>query len=230
MACEADATFGPSLGTTNPACRDFDFTLTFQYAIFQILPGVVFAPLALSRARALLSKAIIYPDSLKLSVKTILFTVLSLVQLAEVILSATSAEDMNQGSEGLAIGAKCAALITTLCLAVTSYVEHGRTPGPSLVVQIALSMSLLLDAVLLRTSWTIWMAPDHGSRAVALAAVQTSSAALKLAALICESETKVLPQDGDHRPNVSTAEERSGFFGRTFMFWLNPLFSLGYKS
>lgn len=142
-----------------------------------------------------------------------------------------SRERRNQtNSENLAVVATAVTIIATACLGLSSFVEYVRTPSPSILVQIALSTFLILDLALLRTSWVSWASFGKMSDRLALAALQTSASAMKLGALLWESQTKRTSLEQNPELQHFSPEERSGFFGRTFMTWLNPVFALGYHA
>ena len=54
MFCKDDSTFGPAVAAT--ACRDFDFTLTFESSILSILPSTIFLLFACVRLTQLRRK------------------------------------------------------------------------------------------------------------------------------------------------------------------------------
>ena len=111
------------------------------------------------------------------------------------------------------------ALVSTVCLLVLSFFEHGRSIRPSAILQLFYFMTILVDLPRIRTQWLL----DGNTIAAALVTVIF---VLRLPLLWLESVQKW------HHSNIPAEkippEERQGIFGRTFFWWLNPLFLEGY--
>ncbi|KAH7024786.1 uncharacterized protein B0I36DRAFT_251352 [Microdochium trichocladiopsis] len=227
MSCAQDSAFGPGLVAGTDQCREFDFTLTFERAILQVLPSTLVTFLALARSQSLYKTPKVISSSTLQGVKAILFATLGLLQIAEI---GTRSRVLNDQAtdRALTTAASVTAILATACLGLNACLEHTRTPGPSILVQVALSISLLLDLALLRTSWILWTPSRSDVTLLSSAALQTTISALKLGALLSESLVKHAPAAQESQ--MFSSEEKAGFFGRTFMTWLNPLFSLGYRA
>ncbi len=110
-------------------------------------------------------------------------------------------------------------LVSTLALLVLSTFEHGRSIRPSAILQIFFSFTILLDLPRIRTQWLF----DDNS---IVAAVFTAAFAIRIPLLWLEC---VLKWHHSTTPGEEIPpEERQGIFGRTFFWWLMPLFLEGY--
>jgi ATP-binding cassette, subfamily C (CFTR/MRP), member 1 len=113
-------------------------------------------------------------------------------------------------------------LCSTLSLLVLSHFEHGRTTRPSAIIQLFLVSTILLELPRLRTAWLL-----DGDDQNIVAWLFTVIFALWIVLLQLESFQKwkhvTLP------PESIPPEERQGIFGRTFFWWLMPLFFQGYS-
>lgn len=227
-----DDAFGPFV---EPLAHDrFDFTLLFEQSVFSIGPSAVIllvAPLRLlylSRSRRVVVRASLIVD-VKLvrvwedhhhlcsltSLTQISFTLLSMLQCASLALWARVSELRTRAS----VAAAALSLASTLALSCLSFMEHGRSIKPSLIINAYLLLTLPLDFAQVRTLWL------RGGD-VAVAACFSAATALKLGLLVIEAIEKgriLLP------PYRSTAPEAtSGLYSRSVFWWLNPLFLLGH--
>ncbi|KAJ1326949.1 ATP-binding cassette subfamily C (CFTR/MRP) member 1 [Microdochium nivale] len=227
MSCAQDASFGPSLMAGPGYCREFDFTLAFEHSMLQILPSALFIFLAVARISSIYKGPKIMSPSTSRPFKNVLYISIFVFQLASLV-ALSRVLEQEVASKILAILASVTATIATACLGLSSFLEHVRTPGPSMLVQIALSVFLLLDIVLLRTSWILWASSDSLPGRLTLASLQTTASALKLGALLWESWKKDTSFNSVGKGQHFSAEERNGFFGRTLMTWLSPVFYSGY--
>ena len=127
-------------------------------------------------------------------------------------------------SLGTRVSVPAAALdfAAALGLCVLSYYEHSRSIRPSLLINLYLLLSLLLDAARVRTLWLI-----HDEVVRNLAVVMTISIAVKAAVLVLEAQDKrsiLIGQFRDLPP-----EATSGIYNRSVFWWLNPLFRTGFS-
>ena len=111
-----------------------------------------------------------------------------------------------------------------MALLPLSFVEHSRTPRPSVLLEVYLFSTLLLDIAQTRTWWLV--AGSKSSRA-SFASVLTAVAATKVVIILMEA----LPKSRwmgwnakDHSP-----EETTGVWGLSVYSWLNRLFGQGYR-
>jgi len=144
---------------------------------------------------------------------------LTALQLAELILwtSPTAATTRTT------IPTSAVSLVSTLGIAVFSYLEHRHTVRPSTLLELFLFCTLLFDIAHARTLWL--RAGDWSGRV--LATVSTAAAAVKAAILVLEAVSKRRLLRPEYR--AYPPEATSGIFSRSFFFWLNPLFRSGFS-
>lgn len=111
-------------------------------------------------------------------------------------------------------------LIGALVFAPLSYKEHRKSIKPSFILSVYLLLTLLFDVAHTRT---IWLRGGY----TPLAAVITAATAIKFILLLLETfeKRKILRPDQKDNPPYAT----SGIINRSFFWWLNPLFRLGYS-
>jgi len=110
-------------------------------------------------------------------------------------------------------------LVSTVLLLVVSDFEHRRTTSPSGLIQVFLLLTVLLDLPRLRTAWLL-------DGAYVVASVFTVTFVLRILLLTVESVQKW--KHAAISPESIPPEERQGIFGRTFFWWLMPMFLKGY--
>lgn len=113
-------------------------------------------------------------------------------------------------------------LVAALCMIVLSYLDHGKSPRPSIFLGAYLSLTLLFDIAQARTYWLASSTRPE----VAFTAIFTASLAMKVVILVLEAQRKakwVTWDSKDHSP-----EETSGIYSLGVYFWLNRLFLDGY--
>ncbi|KAJ4864914.1 ABC transporter domain-containing protein [Trichoderma breve] len=134
----ADAAFGP---VVDAACRDgFDFTLVFEQSIFVLLPAsllVLAAPLRLIQLRKSPIKVV---DHVSRVIKLL------------VLIALWATHDGPARLNSVSVAAACVSFASSLMSCALSYFEHGRSLGPSSLLNVFLLVSLLLDAAVLRTT------------------------------------------------------------------------------
>ena len=106
---------------------------------------------------------------------------------------------------------------------VLSIVDHSRSARPSLVLNIYLSLTLLLDAAQARTLFL----SSRGRPEVTYSSIFTAAVALKAVLLLLEAKHKPLWIKWDEREHGP--EESSGVFSLGVFFWLNRMFRAGYQ-
>jgi len=113
-------------------------------------------------------------------------------------------------------------LLSTLSLLVLSHYEHCRTIRPSATIQLFLLCTLLLELPRLRTTWLLG---EDGQDMVHC--LFTATFILWIVLLQLESFQKWTHTTVS--PELIPPEERQGIFGRTFFWWLMPMFFTGYS-
>lgn len=100
--------------------------------------------------------------------------------------------------------------------------EHAKSPRPSILISIYLTLTLLLDAAQTRT---LWLASRNQIEAT-FSRLYTSTLILKAICLLLESQSKTRWMTWDKKEH--SPEETSGLFGLGAFIWLNRLFLSGY--
>jgi len=104
-----------------------------------------------------------------------------------------------------------------------SFLEHGRSRRPSVLLGAYLSLTLLLDIVQVRT---FWLASSTRTE-IAYTSIVTSALAFKLVLALleaCKKDKWVKGYDKTHSP-----EETSGIYSLGLYSWLNQLALSGYR-
>jgi hypothetical protein len=106
-------------------------------------------------------------------------------------------------------------------IVILSWAEDERSVRPSSLLAIYLVLTLLFDVVQTRTLWL-----SHGNFLVP--SLFTASVAVKTVMVLFESLGKQKYLIGSYQdlPQEST----SGILNRSFMWWLNRLFLVGFRS
>ncbi|KAF4981000.1 hypothetical protein FZEAL_3115 [Fusarium zealandicum] len=214
-AC-GDGLFGPSVWSEG--CRGgFDFTLSFQESILNIIPSALFLLLAGPRAVYLLRT----PDRAKrratYTSKLITAAISAALQVALVALVPSSKKLNTRFSLAAAI----LNLLAAFSIVVLAHIEHVKSLRPSFLLTAYLFISLLFDAARLRTEWLM-------SLNVSYAAVLSASTVFKLALLLLETvEKRSILIHGDNAPS---RESTSGPLSRGFFVWLNSLLISGWAT
>ncbi|KAH0531953.1 hypothetical protein TsFJ059_000711 [Trichoderma semiorbis] len=215
----ADAVFGP---VVDAACRDgFDFTLVFEQSIFVLLPAsllVLAAPLRLIQLRKSPIKVV---DHVSRVIKLSVVSCLAALQLVLIALWAT--HDGPARLNSVSVAAACVSFASSLMSCALSYFEHGRSLGPSPLLNVFLLVSLLLDAAVLRT---LWLSLSTAAASASIRAVLTASFGLKTALLVLEAREK-----SGHVVGRQTLapEETSGLYSRAVFAWVAPLLRTGFQ-
>jgi hypothetical protein len=114
-------------------------------------------------------------------------------------------------------------LVSALLMATLSVLDHSRSPRPSVLLNLYLALTLVLDAAQART---LFLSSD-GESEIAYSSVFVSAIAVKAAVLLLEARHKSRWVSWDatkHSP-----EETSGIFSLGVYFWLNRMFLAGYN-
>ncbi|KAL7660671.1 hypothetical protein ACMYSQ_000121 [Aspergillus niger] len=198
-----------SWGPWAQSCRGgFDFTLTFEDTILIILPSILFIVASLigvlcGRERRQLLHATPYLSTCK-PLAVSLYTVLRLASL--ILWSRTPIRVRTS------IAAEVIYFVTAFPLAWWSYRLHRTAVAPSLFLSLFLSVTIVFQAVRIRSLWL--MQRDTG-----LAIVETISLAVTVVLARAEARTKP-----HHLPTAALAtlsrEQLSGLYGRGLFLWL----------
>ncbi|KAK3935755.1 P-loop containing nucleoside triphosphate hydrolase protein [Diplogelasinospora grovesii] len=217
IRCTGDNNFGPVLepGLVTD-CYNFDFTLVFEESIFSIAPCAIALLNAAFRLYRLSKRQTVVQWPLLRAFKLAFWTIQSILQLALVVLWGTGHGVVTRTT----LASSILAFVTSLALLVLSDFEHRRSVRPSIVIQLFLVSTILLDLPRVRTQWLL---DDNAT----VAAVFTVTFVLQVALLCLESVQK---WHKSISPDQIPPEMRQGLLGTIFFSWLNPLFMKGYSS
>jgi hypothetical protein len=121
------------------------------------------------------------------------------------------------------LAASALKLVAALLMITLSMVDHSRSPRPSVLLNVYLSLTLLLDAAQARTLFL----SSQGKPEITYSSLFCVAVALKAAILLLEAKQKtkwVLWNEKEHSP-----EETSSVFNLGVFFWLKNLFQSGYR-
>lgn len=121
------------------------------------------------------------------------------------------------------VSASALSFTSSLGLITLSFLEHVRSPRPSILLSFYLTLTLLLDVAQTRT---LWLASRNESE-LTFSRVHTCSLAFKAVSLLLESQNKARWISWDSKEH--SPEETSGLFGLGAFIWLNRLFLSGYS-
>jgi ATP-binding cassette subfamily C (CFTR/MRP) protein 1 len=212
MKCSSlsDDAFGPQY------CDNFDFTLVFEQSFFQIAPCALLLLALPFRASQLRRQEVKCARSWTYLCKQAIISFLALGQCALLISWALS---KNTGR--IAVAAASLSFLACLGLLWLSSLEHTRSASPSDTIGVFIFISIILDVPQARTSWQRYRSDT------AVAATFTTCLVIKIVILFLEARSKrpwLLPQYRAFAP-----EALANIFDRTVLWWLGPLFLLGYR-
>ena len=114
-------------------------------------------------------------------------------------------------------------VLVAVSLGILSHLEHVRSIKPSFIINLYLVVTVLFDAVRVRTQWLLGANENR-----VLAAVTTSSLTLKLVILVLEATEKRSFLPASYK-QVSF-ENTSGLISRSSFWWLKSLLMSGHKT
>lgn len=208
----ADEAFDPVV-----QCSRRDFTLYFEQIFFSILPSALLllaTPFRLwylhRQQRKVTGTALKYT-------KVTAYGLLSILQLIIIIIWASQYESKPRTS----IAAAVLTLVTSLTSCALSLVEHSRSIRPSMLLNGYLFVSLLLDAAILRTLWTISFYATTRN-------LFTACFIVKGLLVIFEAREKRSYLCDGLNEHISP-ETTSGLYSSAIFWWLNGLIRNGYR-
>lgn len=219
--------------------HNFDFGLQFEQLFFSILPSVLFIATCIWRTTSQARKPIVvHAPAFQVTkvVSTMLFccssksrcanglgqvAILSYVGL-ELSLLILAARGRIQVTD-IFLASSALKLVSALFMAMLSVLDHSRSPRPSLLLNIYLFLTLLLDAAQART---LFLSSD-GKSEFTYSAIFTAAVSVKAGVLLLEARHKSKWLHWDTKKH--SPEETSGIFSLSVFFWLNKMFLAGYK-
>ncbi|RFU76622.1 abc transporter [Trichoderma arundinaceum] len=215
--CPDDATFGPVVH----GCprRDFDFTLKFESIFLSILPAAAFIIFALFRLVWLYGKPDIVKGHLFQFTKLAIVAFCVSLRFSSFVLSIVWRGEQ----AALFIASATLEVVAILLILPLSFWEHARSPRPSLLLSVYLTLSLILDAARTRSFWLLAVTRDEN----VFAAIFTAGLGVKVIVFLAESQSKSRWIQWDS--NSHSPEEIAGFYGLAFFSWLWKLFVRGHN-
>ena len=195
----------------------FDFTLTFENAIFSIGPMSAFILFAIAYIRRLLQAKTCVKSGLLLPLKLAFATILFGAELAMLALWARMPDSRVQTT--LASSILCS--IGALFIGAVLYAGHRYSPSPAIPLSIYLSVTLLLDMAKTRSFFLREGIDD-------IAALSVVTLAAKLAIIVAEEVPKTRYIDKQRFPSLS-GEAVGGFWSRSMLVWVNDTLLIGFK-
>jgi hypothetical protein len=209
----ADDVFGPQVH----GCRVFDFTLFFEQTILQAAPSAVLLLAVPPRIWFLRKQKLKSMRSNMTLLKLAAALFLACTQLVMLSLWASAPQQRTAAS----IPATTVSTLGALALVLLSGLEDSRSIRPSAIINTYMLFSLLLDIPQART---LWLRPGPTS----LPFVFSVGMTVKAISLCLEACTKKRFLLAPHR--VLAPEMLVSLYDRTLLWWLNPMFLLGFKS
>ncbi|KAI3390389.1 hypothetical protein diail_9824 [Diaporthe ilicicola] len=209
-----DFNFRPVLG-----CRgDFDFSLIFEHTILSLAPSSIFLLLASVRLFSLLQR-----KKRVAAGRAFQLFKLGAVACYAAIQIALLVAWTRPGAYGTraSLAAAVLSLLDVLALAALSWLEHSHSLRPSTLINVYLLVSLVFDAVQIRTLWLI----DESNPANVLPAEFSAALVIKTSILFLEAveKRKFLPSEWTSR----SPEETAGVFSRSLLIWLRGILAKG---
>ncbi|KAK9440292.1 ABC transporter, transmembrane domain, type 1 [Metarhizium brunneum] len=204
-----DNDFGPSLPGV------FDFTILFEQSILSLLPASIFILVAPLRTWTLVRRDTIVRSRKLFLAKQATIAVYLCLQLALVALWSLPSTPRTKTS--IAEAVICVLEAGAIC--ALSWAEHYKSVRPSVLLNLYLLLSTLLDTAAARTYLT-------RPGLAAIGGVSLASLAVKAALLALEES----PKEPARRDKTTADEAAAGVVSRGVFWWLNPLLLVGAKT
>ncbi|KAJ5752402.1 hypothetical protein N7520_009319 [Penicillium odoratum] len=218
VSCADDTSFGPTV----QGCRgNFDFTLKFEKIILSILPSAVFIVLSVPRVIFLTRKPYAKTVDGKIFqlIKLTAAAIYTSLQLSLLIIGSIKPFIPTE----LSTSASVLSLFAAILVAALSFLEHSRSPRPSILLSVFLSLTVLCDAAQVRSLWLL----AHSYHELKYVKIFTATVAWKAILVLLESVHRRSWLGWDWR--IHSPEEATGIYGLGTFVWITPLFMLGYR-
>ncbi|KAF5679393.1 abc transporter [Fusarium heterosporum] len=143
------------------------------------------------------------------------------LQLAQLVLAAQRRSNL----VNLSVPAEILRFAVIIAIFLLSFIEHKKSPRPSVLLGCFLSLTLLFDIVRTRTIWLL--ARNDASSASTFAGMVVATTVFKGLVLVFEAQHKTYTQEWkeSHSP-----EETSGIFSLSTYTWVDRLLLSGFRS
>ncbi|KAJ4290433.1 hypothetical protein N0V90_010649 [Kalmusia sp. IMI 367209] len=200
----------------------FDFNIQFEQLFFSVLPSALFIVLSSWRTLQQARKpTVVHAPIFKLLKVLQKGAITAYVALEVALLALVAVGRFHVTS--MFIAASVLKLVSALLMITLSIVDHSRSPRPSVLLSIYLSLTLLLDVAQARTLFLL----ADGKPEITYSSIFCATIGLKAVVLLLEAKQKtswVQWNEKEHSP-----EETSNVFSIGVFFWLNKMFKLGYR-
>ncbi|KAK8047506.1 P-loop containing nucleoside triphosphate hydrolase protein [Apiospora saccharicola] len=212
-----DDAFGPAVDN---CARTFDFTLLFEETILSILPSAIFLILGAIRVATLFTRKSRVGGVILRTVKLLVIGALLAFSVALLALWAVGDASSSQRTRAT-VPAAALSMVDCFAFMALSFMEHGKSLGPPLLMDTYLLISIILDVVRIRTMWVSEMSTT-------VSGLFTVAMALKIGLLALEEIRK----DRWLGPEIQQCgnEITGGIFTRTLFSWVNRMLWRGYST
>ncbi|KAF6830211.1 ABC transporter [Colletotrichum plurivorum] len=215
-SCINDDTLGPFVR----GCRDdFDFTLLFEHVVLTIVPAAIFVVAASARFLHLLGKKKVATAPKFQWLKLLVLAVYAGIRLRQLVLTSYG----TTWTSTTALVSDAFSFVVGIGMIPLSFLEHGRSPRPSILLGIFLTATLLFDIAQTRTQ-SLSQETHHDNQQLCLSA---AAIVVKVVSLVVESHQT--PKASYSAEKERSPEATSGIISLTTFFWLNGLFAKGYR-
>ncbi|KAJ0162666.1 Canalicular multispecific organic anion transporter 1 [Colletotrichum tanaceti] len=215
FSCLNDDTLGPVVR----GCRaDFDFTVKFQQVVLSIVPSSIFIAAASLRLAHLFRQQKVVDGVVLQWLKLSLVVIYAGLRLGQLILSGRGTY---WSSQPPGVASDAMAFIVALVMILLSFLEHPRSPRPSMLLGIYLLVTILFEVAQSRTLWL----SSASINELQQARISVAAVVVKAAMLVLESRKKprANPQT-QQSPEVTT-----GIISLSTYFWVNHLLLAGFR-
>ncbi|TQV97095.1 ABC multidrug transporter [Cordyceps javanica] len=201
----------------DPLLSVFDFSLKFEQVILEIVPSIIGILLFLVLVNRYRLKPVYIRTSPLLWIKLTLSAGLILLQAAAVGFHKHASSDQTD----TAMPATSLELVATIHVAIMVYMGHKHSVRSSSALALYLLSTFAVDITKSRSFFLRSGLDTLGGIAVA-------TASLRLCLVIFEEMSKRSLMIDDELRELTGQEATSGFFSRTFLLFLNPIFMTGF--
>ncbi|KAE9363954.1 putative ABC multidrug transporter [Stipitochalara longipes BDJ] len=199
--------------------EDFDFNVQFEQLFFSIIPSALFIITSLWRTLSQARKPTVVNAPVFQLIKVAAIATYVVLELSLLILAAIGSFQVTS----MFIASSVLKLVSALFMVTLSVVDHSKSPRPSVLLNIYLFLTLLLDAAQART---LFLSSDVKPE-LTYSGIFCAAIALKAGILLLEAQPKSRWVSWDEKQH--SPEETSGIFSLGVFFWLNNMFLAGYR-